>query len=267
MNWFTLRKSALTFVGDPLGILETKTMKLLLLSASVLALAACTPAAEAPATEAAPAAVEAAAAPVEDVALGAAGTYKADPWHTSVTWRVKHLGLSNYTARFKVVDATLVFDPADLAGNSVEVTIDPLTVETDFGGDYKGTHPDSPYESFNEQLAKSPDFFNAGEFSAITFKSTGVTQTDAATGTVTGDLTFRGVTLPVTLDVTYNGMVQLPWTPGQDRIGFSATTTLKRSDFGMDGNLEFIGDEIEVIIETEFLQELPADAATEAAPE
>ena len=266
MNRFTLRKSALTFVADPLGILETNTMKLLLISASALVLAACTPAAETPAADAAPGAAEV-AEPVEEVALGAAGTYKADPWHTSVTWRVKHLGLSNYTARFKVVDATLLFDPADLAANSVEVTIDPLTVETDFGGDYKGTHPDSPYAGFNEQLAKSPDFFNAGEFPQIKFKSTGVTQTDTATGTVTGDLTFRGVTLPVTLDVTYNGMVQLPWTPGQDRIGFSATTTLKRSDFGMDGNLEFIGDEIDIVIETEFLQELPADVATDAAPE
>jgi polyisoprenoid-binding protein YceI len=266
MNWFTLRKSALTFVADPLGILETNTMKLLLISAGALALAACTPAAETPEAAAAPAPVEA-AAPAEEVALGAAGTYKADPWHTSVTWRVAHLGLSNYTARFKTVDATLIFDPNDLMGNSVEVTIDPLSVETDFAGDYTGTHPDSPYSSFNEALGQSADWFNAGEFSTITFKSTGVTQTDAATGTVTGDLTFRGVTVPVTLDVTYNGMVQLPWTPGQDRIGFSAKTTLKRSDFGMDGNLEFIGDDVEVIIETEFLQELPADAATEAAPE
>ncbi|MBK8199758.1 MAG: polyisoprenoid-binding protein [Acidobacteria bacterium] len=244
-------------------------MRLFLISASALALAACAPTTEAPATDAAPATetTEPAAAPVEELPLGAAGTYTADPWHTSVTWRVKHLGLSNYTARFKTVNATLQFNPGDLAANSVEVMIDPLSVETDFAGDYKGTHPDSPYASFNESLGKSPDWFNAGAFPQITFKSTGVTQTGAATGKVTGDLTFRGVTKPVTLDVTYNGMVQLPWTPGQDRIGFSATTTLKRSEFGMDSNLEFIGDDIDLLIETEFLQDKPAEATTEAAPE
>ena len=232
-------------------------MRLLMISAGVLALAACTPATEAPATEpAAPAeaAVTEEAAPAPEVALGEAATYEADPYHTSVTWRVNHLGLSKYTARFKTVSATLVFNPGDLAANSLEATIDPLSVETDFSGDYKGTHKDSPYASFNEDLAKSPTWFNATQFPDIKFKSTGVTQTGATTGTVTGDLTFLGVTKPVTLDVTYNGMVQLPWTPDQDRMGFSAKTTLKRSDFGMGENLEFVGDDVEVIIEAEFLE-------------
>lgn len=245
-------------------------MKLFLVSASVLALAACTPAAETTAAE--PAAVTAEetvaeTAPAEEIALGSAGTYKADPWHTSVTWRVKHLGLSNYTARFKTTDATLVFNPEDLTANSVEVTVDPLSVETDYDGDYKASHQDSPYDGFNEALGQSPEWFNAAEFPQIVFKSTGVTQTGADTGTVTGDLTFLGVTKPVTLDVTYNGMMQPPWTPGLDRIGFSATTTLKRSDFGMDGALDFIGDEVDVLIESEFEQQPPADAPTEAPPQ
>ncbi len=244
-------------------------MRLLLISASALALAACTPAAEtaAPAAAAAPETAAAEAAPAEPVALGAAGTYTADPWHTSVTWRVNHLGLSNYTARFKTIAATLVFNPDDLSANTVEVTIDPLSVETDYAGDYAATHPDSPYSGFNEALGISPDWFNGNEFPQITFKSTGVTQTGPTTGTVTGDLTFRGVTRPMTLDVTYNGMMQPAWTPGLDRIGFSATTTLKRSDFGMDGSIAFIGDEVELLIESEFQQEPAADTATEAAPE
>ncbi|MFN3911013.1 YceI family protein [Hyphomonas sp.] len=232
-------------------------MRLFLISASALALAACTPAAETtPAAEAPPAAEVAApeAAPAPEVAYGAAATYKADPTHTSVVWRVNHLGLSKYTARFKTVDATLAFNPQDLAANSVEVTIDPLSVETDFQGDYKGTHKDSPYASWNDDLAKSPVWFNGEAFPQISFKSTSAAQSGPATGTVTGDLTFLGVTKPVTLDVTYNGMVQLPWAPDQDRIGFSAKTTLKRSDFGMDGNMEFIGDDVEIIIEAEFLE-------------
>lgn len=235
-------------------------MRLFLLSASALILAACAPATETAAPAEAPAAEETAApeaAPAPEVTYGQAATYKVDPTHTSIVWRVKHLGISNYTARFKTFDATLAFNPADLAANSVEVTIDPLSVETDFQGDYKGTHADSPYATWNEDLAKNPGWFNAVAHPQITFKSTSATQTGPTTGTVTGDLTFLGVTKPVTLDVTYNGVVQLPWTPEQDRIGFSAKTTLKRSDFGMTNNLEFIGDEVEVIVETEFLEALP----------
>ncbi|MEX1252311.1 MAG: YceI family protein [Hyphomonas sp.] len=233
-------------------------MKLFLISASALVLAACTPAAQTTvaADAAAPAAEVAApeAAPAAEVAFGQAAVYDIDPGHTSVTWRVNHLGLSKYTARFKTVNATLNFNPEDLAANSVEVTIDPRSVETDFGGDYKGTHPDSPYASWNDDLRLNPGWFNASAHPIITFKSTSAAQASQTTGTVTGDLTFLGVTRPVTLDVTYNGMVQLPWTPDQDRIGFSARTTLKRSDFGMNSNLEFIGDDVEIIIETEFLE-------------
>ncbi len=231
-------------------------MRLFLISASALVLAACTQASDAPATPQAaePAATTESAAPAAEVVYGQAATYEIDPAHTSVIWRVNHLGISKYTARFKTVDATLVFNPGDLAANSVEVTIDPLSVETDFVGDYKGTHPDSPHETWNDDLAMSPTWFNGTVHPQIVFKSTSAAQSSPNTGTVTGDLTFLGVTKPVTLDVTYNGMVQLPWTPDQDRIGFSATTTLKRSDFGMSENLAFVGDEVEVIIETEFLE-------------
>lgn len=239
-------------------------MKLLLISASVLALAACTPTTE-PAVEAAPVAEAAAAEPAAEVAYGKAATYKADPTHTSVTWKVNHFGLSNYTARFKTVDATLTFNPADLAANSVQVTIDPLSVETDFPGDYKGTHTDSPYASWNEDLGKDAKWMNGVAFPSITFNSTSAAQLTPTTGTVTGDLTFLGVTKPVTLDVTYNGVAQMPWTPDQDKIGFSAKTVIKRSDFGSTAYAPNIGDDVEILVEAEFA-EVPA-AATEPAPE
>ena len=231
-------------------------MRLFLISASALILAACAPAAEAPAaTEAAPAeaaAIE--AAPAAEVAYGKAATYKIDPTHASITWRVNHFGLSNYTARFKNFDATLTFNPADVAANAVEVTIDPASVETDYPGDYKAGHADSPYASWNEDLAKNPQWFNAAAHPLITFKSTAATQTSPTTGTLTGDLTFLGVTKPVTLDVTYNGVAQMPWAPDQDKIGFSAKTTLKRSDFGMAAYIPNIADDVEVVIEAEFAE-------------
>jgi len=231
-------------------------MRLFLISASALMLAACAPAAEAPAaTEAAPAEAAATeAAPAAEVAYGKAATYKIDPAHASITWRVNHFGLAKYTARFTTFDATLMFNPADVAANSVEVTIDPASVETDYPGDYKAGHADSPYASWNEDMAKNPQWFNAGAHPQITFKSTGAVQSSPSTGTVTGDLTFLGATRPVTLDVTYNGVAQMPWAPDQDKIGFSAKTTLKRSDFGMGAYIPNIADEVEIIIEAEFAE-------------
>jgi polyisoprenoid-binding protein YceI len=228
-------------------------MRLFLISASALVLAACTPAAEtAAAPETAAPVAEAATTEAVEVAYGKAATYKIDPTHASITWRVNHFGLSEYTARFKAFDATLSFNPADIAANSVEVTIDPLSVETDYPADYKAGHADSPFASWNEDLAMNAQWLNAGAHPQITFKSTSATQASPTAGTVTGDLTFLGVTKPVTLDVTYNGVAQMPWAPDQDKIGFSATTTLKRSDFGMGAYIPNIGDEVEVIIEAEF---------------
>lgn len=240
-------------------------MRLLLISASALILAACSettpaaPAAEAPAPAEAEAAPAAAEAPVE---YGAAGTYAIDPTHTSVTWRVDHFGLSAYTGRFKTVDATLEFNPADPAATRITATIDPLSVETDYPADYKASHADSAYNTWNEDLGRNPNWLNGDAFPQITFTSTSVTQDTQTTGKVTGDLTFLGVTKPVTLDVTYNGKANFPWAPEADKIGFSAKTVLKRSDFGNATYAPNIGDEVEVIIETEFQQVVaPAEPA------
>lgn len=239
-------------------------MRLLLISASALMLAACyetTPAAPA-ATEPAAAPAAEAAAPAADVEYGAAGTYAIDPTHTSVTWRVNHFGLSKYTGRFKTVDATLQFNPEDPAANSITVTIDPLSVETDYPADYKASHADSPYATWNEDLARNANWLNGDAFPQITFTSTSITQETASTGKVTGDLTFLGVTKPVTLDVTYNGKANFPWAPEADKIGFSAKAVLKRSDFGNATYAPNIGDEVEVLIETEFQQVVaPAEPA------
>lgn len=233
-------------------------MRLFLICASALVLAACTPASgPAASPESAAPAAEAAmteAAPAAEVAYGKAATYRIDPTHASITWRVNHFGLAKYTARFKSFDATLSFNPADIAANAVDVTIDPLSVETDYPGDYKAGHADSGFASWNEDLAKNAQWFNAGAHPQISFKSTSATQASPATGTVTGDLTFLSVTRPVTLDVTYNGVARMPWAPDQDKIGFSAATTLKRSDFGMGAYIPNIADEVEVIIEAEFAE-------------
>ncbi len=103
---------------------------------------------------------------------------------------------------------------------------------------------------------RSPDFFNAAEFPEMTFASTGIERTSDKTGKITGDLTLLGVTKPVTLDVTFNQRAPhpLPQYNGVEVAGFSATTTIKRSDFGMSTFVPAIGDEIEIILEVEGTQ-------------
>ncbi len=238
-------------------------MRTFLLSVSAIALAACGAPAASDSTPAAPAAsvAEATAGPADAPApeLGPAGTYDLDPTHASLTWKVNHFGLSNYTARFTGISGTLVFDPENLSASSLEVSVDPASVETDYPADFKAGHPDSPFDTFDQEISESDAYFNSTVFPAITFKSTEITPTGANTGTVTGDLTFRGVTKPVTLDVTYNGTASFPWAPDQPKIGFSATGSLKRSDFGLDIMVPSLGDEVDLLIEVEFAKAADAE--------
>jgi polyisoprenoid-binding protein YceI len=192
-----------------------------------------------------------------------AGEYKLDPSHASVTFKVSHWGLSNYTARFTKLDAALKFDPEDPAKNSVEVAIDPTSIRTH----YPYNDIASPFgitENFDKNLATEDHWLDAGQFPRITFKSTSVNQTSDTTARVSGDLTLRGVTKPVVLDVTYNGgYAKHPMAP-MAVIGFSATASIKRSDFGMTYLTPKIGDEVKIIIEAEFTK--PAGAAPAASP-
>ena len=184
----------------------------------------------------------------------AADTYELDQNHAFLTWTVEHNGLSKYTVDFTDFDATLDFNPEDPASSSIEMTINPMALEANYPSDYKEGHPDSDFESWNEALSKDDRFLNADEHGEITFVSTGVEKTGEYTGQVTGDLTFRGQTKPVTLDVTYNGMANLPWYGERDLVGFNATTTISRSEFGMDALQGMISDEVKIEFSGEFLQ-------------
>lgn len=171
------------------------------------------------------------------------GTYAVDPTHASVIWKVRHLGLADYTARFNTLDATLEFNAEDPAASSVDVTIDPASVDTDY--------PNAEQKDFNAEL-RGEQFFNTGEFPAITFKSTSIDITGDNTGTITGDLTLLGVTKPVTLDVTMNGYLEEHPFTKDAALGFSGTTTVKRSEFGLDYGVPYVGDDVKVLIEAEF---------------
>jgi polyisoprenoid-binding protein YceI len=178
----------------------------------------------------------------QDLAAVGEGEYELEPAHASLTWRVRHQGLSNYTARFTRFDARLDFDPDQPAASSVRAVIDPTSVRTD--------HPTDA--DWDRRLAE--DWFRSERFPQILFQSTAVEVTGPATGKVTGDLSFLGVTRPVVLDVTFNGTANSPFFGLRDLIGFSARGTLKRSEFGLTRFASIVGDEVEIIIEAEFVE-------------
>ena len=172
-----------------------------------------------------------------------AGEYVLDKTHASITWKVMHLGMSHYTARFTGFDMALVLDPATPTKSTISVTIDPRSVETDF--------PFPEKEDFDKVIAEK--FLMAGEHPTITFQSSFLKATGAKTGKLTGNLTLMGVTKPVTLDVKLNGAMVHPFRK-IPVVGFSATGTFKRSDFGSTVLQGPVGDEITVIIEAEFFK-------------
>ena len=170
-----------------------------------------------------------------------AGQWQLEKPHGSVLFRVKHLGLSWYTARFTDFDATLDFDPKNPAASHVKAIINPLSVHAE--------HPTD--KDWDRRIGE--DLLEGKQFPQIVFDSTKVETTGEFTGKVTGNLTMAGVTEPVTLDVTYNGgMDSAALYAGRPAVGFSARGTLDRSEFGLTRYASIIGSEVEVVIEIEF---------------
>ena len=220
--------------------MNTTIRNLLLPLAIAAAVAACSKPADPVATAAAPADA-AVAAPVEPAPAVAAiaavsGTYQLDPSHTDVLAQWNHFGFSNPFANFGNVEGTLVYDAADVARSSVEVTL-PLSGLEGFSA------------KFNEHL-RSADFFDAAKFPKATFKSTKVEAAGEGKLKVTGDLTVKDITRPVVLDVTLNKAADHPMTKAPT-IGFDATTTLSRTEFGVGNYAPAVSDEVELRITTE----------------
>ena len=203
-------------------------------SLAILALAAAAQAAE---TAPVPAPVQ---APVP------VGAYDLDKAHTSLLFKVNHLGFSTFTGRFTRYDAKLAFNPSKLADSSVNVTIDPKSISTDNAPD-----------GFLAELA-GEQFLDATKFPEMKFTSRSVEDAGNGTFRIRGELTLHGVTRPLTLEAHYNGgYAGHPYDP-HARVGFSARGTFKRSDFGVSfgipapGTSFGVGDQVEVQLETEF---------------
>jgi polyisoprenoid-binding protein YceI len=170
-------------------------------------------------------------------------SYQLDPGHTVVLASWTHFGFSHPSANFGQASGTLVYDADDVAKSHVEVTL-PLSGLDTF------------VPKLDEHL-RSADFFDAAKYPDITFRSTMVHDLGGGHLQVMGDLTVHGVTKPVTLDATLNNIGVHPMTK-LPTVGFDATATLKRSDFGVGAYVPVVSDEISIRITTE--------ASAKAAP-
>jgi polyisoprenoid-binding protein YceI len=179
----------------------------------------------------------AALAASQSVADLKAGTYGLDPKHTFVVAKVMHFGASWYVVRFNTVDGSFTYDPAHPEAAHVEASVD--TNSLDVAADYSS--------KFAEE------FLAASKNPKMTFVSTAITKGEGNAGTMAGNLTMRGVTRPVTFDVTFVGVGKSPLPPFTTVAGFTATTKIKRSDFGSDFlNNGIVGDEVTITIEAGF---------------
>ncbi|MBT0587819.1 YceI family protein [Alteromonas oceanisediminis] len=174
------------------------------------------------------------------------GEYTVDLTHASIVWKVSHLGLSDYTARFADFDASITFDANNIEKSTVTATINPMSIQT--------AYPNADEKDFDNILATDEAWFNAGKFANITFRSTGIDMLTEQRAEMSGELTFLGVTKPVTLDVEFNGAMQRQPFSGKPTMGFSATTTINRSEWGMTKYVPNIGDSVDVMIEGEFIK-------------
>ena len=171
--------------------------------------------------------------PTRDPAQIQAGTYLVDAGHTQVGFSVSHMGFSNYSGGFSEVSGTLELQPKNPGASSLKVSVPVASVTTTSA-------------KLTDEL-KSAQWLDAAKFPQMTFVSTKVAPEGKDKAKVTGDLTLHGVTKPVTLNVTLIGAGVNPLNK-KVTVGFEATGTVKRSDFGVKTYVPLIGDDLHLTI-------------------
>jgi polyisoprenoid-binding protein YceI len=168
-----------------------------------------------------------------------------DNVHSEVGFSVRHMMIATVRGSFHKFSGTVEFNEADPVASTVDVTIDVTSVDT--------------RDEKRDGHLKSGDFFDAENFPVMTFKSAKVEKTSDTTGKLHGDLTIRGVTKPVTLDVEYLGQAKSPW--GTTSAGFAAKASIDRKDFGLNWNVALetggilVGDKVNIAIELEIIKQ------------
>lgn len=166
-----------------------------------------------------------------------AGRYALDPHHWNVSFDVDHFHYSRFVIRFDKVTAQLDWSARGMEGSAAHATIDASSVNTNV--------------PLLDRMLKGPDMFDAVRYPDIVFVSTGFERTGDNRGRLSGNLTIRGSTRPITLDVTFNGHAVNPLTK-QETLGFSADGHFSRAQFGLTTWYPAVGDDVHVAIQAEF---------------
>ncbi|WP_233856637.1 YceI family protein [Paraburkholderia sp. HD33-4] len=172
------------------------------------------------------------------------GRYDIDPDHTSITFDIDHFKYTRFTMRFDRKQGELDWNEGGLERSTASVAIDAASIDTNV--------------PLLDKMVKSDSMLDVVRYAQIRFTSTHFERTGEARGTLSGDLTIRGVTQPVTLDVTFNGFAPDPLTK-KDTLGFSADGHFSRAKFGLTTWYPAVGDDIHVRIQAEFVK-TPAGA-------
>lgn len=209
----------------PMGKLGSEMMRTLVFGLAVAAVA-----------------VSASAGVSTDPKQAPTGRYAMETRHSQLLFAIAHQDLTDYYGRFDKLSGTLAFNSAEPDKSVVSVTIDTSSIDT-------------PSATLNATLTDKA-VFDAQNFPTATFKSTSIVRTGPTSGKITGELTIKNVTKPVTLDATFIG--GRPDTMGGAyAIGFSATTSIKRTDFGLTGMVwePFVGNDVKLVIQALFQQQ------------
>jgi polyisoprenoid-binding protein YceI len=171
-----------------------------------------------------------------------AGYYAVEPTHTRVQFTVSHMGFTDWYGDFTGASGSLRLDPARLAASRVEISIPVASVSTT--------------NAVLDGELKSADWFDAARFPAIRFVSTRVVRTGQGRATIDGNLTLHGVTRPVILAASFNGAGTNSMSKAYT-VGFNATTTIRRSDFGVTKYVPLVGDTVAIRISAAFERKSP----------
>jgi polyisoprenoid-binding protein YceI len=181
----------------------------------------------------------------------ALSAWNIDPSHSAIAFSVRHMVVSKTRGRFTKWSGQLRFDAENPTASSVEVSIDPASLDT--------------ADAQRDAHLRSADFFDVEKYPSASFRSTKVEVSAEDRYRVTGDLTIHGVTKPVVLDVTYEGSGKDPW--GGERAGFLASTSIVRKDFGLEWNKALdtggvlVGEKVELTLEIEAVKQAAQVAA------
>ncbi|MCO5204839.1 MAG: YceI family protein [Anaerolineae bacterium] len=181
-------------------------------------------------------------------------TWQIDFSHSQIQFSVRHMMISKVRGTFEQFSGSINYDEVNPTNTTVDIAVDITSINT--------------RDEQRDAHLRSADFFDAENFPMMTFKSTRVEQVNKHNGRLYGDLTIRGVTKPVVLEVTYEGQAQSPW--GTTSAGFSATGKINRKEWNMQWNAALetggvlVGDDVTISIELELVKQPEAEAATTA---